>query len=511
MHKHTTAARILQQVDLGSSIAEQDTLLETARVETSAFSDLFQDKVDLVPGTKGSGKSALFRIFVDFLPDHLLRHRKVVIAHGVQKHGDNVFHAFKDQFQGLSEDDFVSFWCIYLISLAHEQFIKGESYQPYLQGASGEIEHFRQACAKAYIPEIRAKKSLKEILGWALHVLKTWAPRLTYKLPDDAGEFGVDLFGKSVTPKPAQPIGPAEVPRFVTTIKEALEAILTKSDLAIWLMIDRLDEVFPRRTDLETRALRGLLRSMRLFTSQAIRVKVFLRDDMLEQVVSTEEGFTALSHLTARQSDTLRWSEEQILTMLVKRLFADESLRTYLNVDRNRLDASQDYRRECFYRVFPPTVHSGPNQSPTLRWMYNHTMDGKGVVTPRDILDLVTRAKQAQQDAFNQTPNGESPWLIGPQAIQYGLEELSRRRRDTYLKAEFPHLWPHVEKFQGGKSEYSAGALQKILGKHWQEISGDLIAIGFLKKKKKRGGIGEATFWIPYLYRKGLELTRGRA
>ncbi len=382
MHNHRSAAELLQQMDLGSSIAEQDKLLETARVETSAFSDLLQDKVDLVPGTKGSGKSALFRIFVDFLPDHLLRNRKVVIAHGVQKHGDNVFHAFKDQFQGLSEDDFVSFWCIYLISLAHEQFIKGELYQPYLKGASEEIDRFRQACAKAYIPEIHAKKSLKEILAWTLNVLKIWKPRLTYKLPDDAGEIELNLFGKPVTPKPVPSVSPAEVPRFVISVKEALEEVLAKSALAIWLMIDRLDEVFPRRTELETRALRGLLRSMRLFTSPSIRVKVFLRDDMLEQVVSTEEGFTALSHLTARQSDTLRWSEEQILTMLVKRLFADKSLRTYLGVDKERLEASPEYRRECFYMVFPPTVHRPPNQSPTLRWMYNYTMDGKGVVTP---------------------------------------------------------------------------------------------------------------------------------
>src|SRR5260221_13709607 len=90
MHKHQTAANLLQVLNLGDSIAESDPLLEAARVETSAFGDLLQDKVDLIPGTKGSGKSALFRIFVDFLPEHLLQSRKVVIAHGVQKHGDKL-------------------------------------------------------------------------------------------------------------------------------------------------------------------------------------------------------------------------------------------------------------------------------------------------------------------------------------------------------------------------------------------------------------------------------------
>src|SRR5262245_19097572 len=85
-----TLIPVLRSLDLGSSIAEQDTLLESARVETSAFSDLLRDKVDLIPCTKGSGKTALFRIFVDFLPDLLLQQRKVVVAPGVYKHGDTV-------------------------------------------------------------------------------------------------------------------------------------------------------------------------------------------------------------------------------------------------------------------------------------------------------------------------------------------------------------------------------------------------------------------------------------
>ena len=66
-----------------------------------------------------------------------------------------------------------------------------------------------------------------------------------------------------------------------------------KSDLYLWLMVDRLDELFARRSDTETRALRGLLRTLTLFRSDRIRVKVFLRDDILEQIVAGQ-GFTAL-------------------------------------------------------------------------------------------------------------------------------------------------------------------------------------------------------------------------
>ena len=56
-HQHRKGAALLETLDL--AIAEQ---------EISAFSDLLQGKVDLIPGTKGSGKSALFRMFVDCLP-----------------------------------------------------------------------------------------------------------------------------------------------------------------------------------------------------------------------------------------------------------------------------------------------------------------------------------------------------------------------------------------------------------------------------------------------------------
>ena len=175
-YQNQVAAQLLKDLDLGSSIAEQDELLEAAQVRTSALNDLLQDKVDLVPGTKGSGKSALFRIFVDFLPGELLRHQKVVIAHGVEKHGDSVFQAFNEQFEKLSEDDFVGFWCIYLTSLAHEQFIKGDIYQPYLKGAQSEVAAFRDACVRARIPEIKARKSLKDVLAWPLYVLRSWAP-----------------------------------------------------------------------------------------------------------------------------------------------------------------------------------------------------------------------------------------------------------------------------------------------------------------------------------------------
>ncbi|HJS88705.1 MAG TPA: hypothetical protein VJ738_01930 [Steroidobacteraceae bacterium] len=505
-----TISQLLQSLDLGSPVAEVDRLLEVARIETSAFSDLLADRVDLVPGTKGSGKSALFRMIVEFLPGFLLKQRKVVVAHGVQALGDSVFQAFAAQFSALTEEDFVDFWCIYLISLAHAQFVSSDDYAPMLSNAAAAIERFRAECVRAGIPEIRAKRTLKDVLGWALTALSKVRPRIRYEVPHEGGAFEVDLLGhpKEATEERAASDQPASLPRYVSDIRQTLEEVLKLSNLSLWLMVDRLDEVFPRRSDTERRALRGLLRAVKQFSTPLIRVKLFIRDDMLDNLVSTDAGFTALTHLTARQADTLRWEPEQIQAMLAKRFFANDGIAAFFNVDAERVNSSAAYRLQCLSKLFPPTVFRGTRQSSTLTWIYKRCSDGRGVVTPRDVLDLLLKAKQRQHDICSGDPDGETAWLIGADAIQYGLEQLSEHKRRTYLQAEFPHLWQHMAKFIGGKTEYSEEALVALLGKEAKPAAEDLVSIGFLQKKS---GSANTTYTVPFLYRYGMDMSQGKA
>lgn len=502
------AANLLAKLDLGSSVAENDHLLEAARVETSVFHDLLGDRVDLVPGTKGSGKSALYRICVDFLPQVLLSNRKVVVAHGVHKHGDSVFLAYKDCFETLSENDFIDFWCLYLISLANEQFIKDVKFEKILQPVSSDVARFRAAYRQARIPEFASeKKTLREILGWVLTALKLWKPKVKFAPPGDVGEFELELFSAPATKEVL--IGKSDeplMPQYIAGLKSAIESILVKTDLNLWLMVDRLDELFPRRSELERRALRALLRTLRVFESSRIRVKVFLRDDMFEQIVAGSDGFTALTHVTSRTADTLRWSESQIMTMVVQRLFSQPILQSEFDIDLDRLKSSVSYQTEAFYKVFPRAVHPGLKQSPTLRWIYSHVRDGRGVVTPRDVIDLLTRAGQRQRDEYNADPNGTCDALIGGQAIRYGLDELSRKKRTHHLEAEFPHLWPRIKKLVGGRTEYSEHALQQIYGRSVNIAIEDMVSIGVMAKSSREG---KASFKIPHLYRRGLELSQG--
>src|SRR5438552_3220234 len=54
---------LLSQLELGNSVAEFDEALEKYFVETPAYRALVSDKADLIAGDKGTGKTALYRVF----------------------------------------------------------------------------------------------------------------------------------------------------------------------------------------------------------------------------------------------------------------------------------------------------------------------------------------------------------------------------------------------------------------------------------------------------------------
>ncbi len=53
---------IVRQLELGNSVAEFDEALENYFVETEPFRALVSNRVDIVAGDKGTGKTAIFKI-----------------------------------------------------------------------------------------------------------------------------------------------------------------------------------------------------------------------------------------------------------------------------------------------------------------------------------------------------------------------------------------------------------------------------------------------------------------
>jgi len=93
--------------------------------------------------------------------------------------------------------------------------------------------------------------------------------------------------------------------------------------------------------------------------------------------------------------------------------------------------------------------------------------------------------------------------VISEEALLYGFRELSKSKRSNYLEAEFPHFWKHIKKFRGRETEYTSSSIQTILGENWKTIADDLVAIGFLARKRTSA---EESFIVPPLYVQGMDL-----
>jgi len=491
-------ADLLQQFDVGASIAEDDDLIYECRVETAVFSDLMADKLDIVRGTKGSGKTALFRLITQYFARMLLHDHRIAIVKGVETVGDPIFLKYRAEFDALTETEFENFWRVYFVSLLTSQILGQQPYARYLTAAKEEVRQFKTLATEHGFPVQVSDYSLLGLIGWVLARLPR--PKRIEATVSEAGapEIAVELSARERAPSPAVPV-------FVAPIHDALLRILKKANLRVWVMLDRLDEVFPRRTVVERTALRALLHATQAFKDQRIRLKIFLRDDIFDSITDVPQGFVGLTHVMSRCSGVLRWNREQLLQLITSRMFARTSaLAAFFKVDRERLDRDPKYRETCFYRVFPEYLRPGGRQAKTFDWLYAHCEDGNGVVTPRDLIDLVKFAKHEQMNSIA-TDRMQVGTLLSSHAVYMGHQAMSRNKRENFLKAEFAHFWPAIERLHGQKADHDRESVTEVLGSHSQSLR-DLVALGVLRLNPQT-----QRYAVPFLYRPALAVKQGRA
>lgn len=501
---------VLKELDLGAGVAEFDELLYAARVETGTFWDLFKDTVDLIPGAKGSGKSALFQLFVKHLRGMMLDQKKVLLAHGVESQGNQVFQHFTDKFEKLTDTEFQNFWYVYFVSLINECLLKDQAYQDFVSPYPKEIADFKRECAKARIPDVKAPQTLTGILEWCFNAVyrKFMPKKVSVPINDYGGQMTIEFGRDDATDvDDANETVPGSHPIFVDGIRKALDRLLDRAGITVWLMLDKLDEIFPRWSEVENSGLRGLLTAMYSFRSDRVRVKVFLRDDIFEHLTSDERGFPGLTHIAARMASSLTWNVDDILHLIVKRVFAGK-LGVLYDVDRVRMEANRAYRESCFYMAFPKQVHKGSRKSSTLNWIFTHCQDGRKVIAPRDVVELLIATRDAEIQLLQSNTEGSSAFVFSPSSIVQGFAAMSRKKRNLFLEAEFPHFRDHILKFDGGPAIYSSEKISRMFGKQTTEVVDKLLKIGFLSKSMKKSGVSLS---IPFLYRPAFNIRQTRA
>jgi hypothetical protein len=484
---------LLRQLNLGNSVAEFDEALDRYFVETEAFRALILDKADIIAGEKGTGKTALYKVFKQRYAS-IPQLKQVEVVAGFNPAGNPVFQRLA-QVQSLSEGQYVTVWKTYLLSLVGNWLL--ELYGPDLTA------RMRRLDALLVSVGLRSSDdSAQTIFSKLVNVFSRFTSPKSAEVQLTLSESGIPV----VTPKlEFESEHPSSDRPDVIPHENALgdlNAALDEVDLTVWIVLDRLDEAFQGFPAVELPALRALLRAyLDLLAYPRIRLKLFVRNDVFRKV--TQGGFVNLTHVNARRIEIV-WEEEDLLNLFSRRVRDSAEF-----LEEVGLTGRTD--REIFDQIFPKQVDQGARKPTTWNWMMSRIRDGNGIKPPRNLIDLAIKAKEAQLRSEDRNPRQYSREvaLIEADSVRKAHRVLSEQRVQDTLLAEAADLAPMIERFRGGKAEHNDSSLAHVLGVPEASVRNTvkpLLDMGFLEEIKT-----SRTFKVPLLYREGLEITQGKA
>jgi hypothetical protein len=166
-----------------------------------------------------------------------------------------------------------------------------------------------------------------------------------------------------------------------------------------------------------------------------------------------------------------------------------------------------------FGRVYPEQVDLGQRKPKTFDWCLSRTRDGHGVTAPRELIHLMSSARDQQLRRYE---IGEPPppeeTIFDRQALRDAVPDVSEVRLTKTIYAEYPALRPYLERLEGQKTHHSVASRAVAWGEEdlpvAHEIADRLVDIGFFER---RGDRAAPTYWVPFVYRPELRMVQGSA
>ena len=482
---------LLRQLDFGNSVAEFDEALDRYFVETESFRALTLDKADIIAGEKGTGKTALYRVFqkrYTTVPEL----KQVEVVAGFNPAGNPVFQRLA-LVSPLSEGQYVTVWKTYLVSLIGNWLL--ELYESDLTAKMRRLDSLLVQVGLRSRDD-SAETIFSKVVNVFTKLMRPKSAEVSFSL----SETGIPVVAPRLEFEPDEPaVDPPDAISHEKALGE-LNAALNDVDLTAWVVLDRLDEAFQGFASVEIPALRALLRTyLDLLAYPRIRMKLFVRNDLFRKV--TQGGFVNLTHVNARKIEIV-WEEEDLLNLFARRVRESPEFVRAVN-----LEGLTD--KAIFDHIFPKQVDQGLRKPTTWSWMMSRIRDGNGIKPPRNLIDLTLKAREAQirsEERIGREYASTAP-IIEADAIRRAHRALSEQRVQDTVLAEAADLAPTVERFRGGKAEHNEESLAILLDVPEPAVKGairPLLDMGFLEEV---GG----TFKVPMLFRDGLEITQGKA
>jgi len=484
---------ILQMLRFGNPVAEYDQGLENYFLVTDAFRHVLSGAVDIIAGDKGTGKTAIYQHLKRFYKD-IPELEGVEIMTGFNPSGEPLFRRLGDE-EKMTEGQYVTIWKMYFLSLAGNWLLK--KYRGQNTQALKKLEGLLSKVDLLSVDD-SAGTIFTRLLNW-LHLNAT--PK-AIGMDITFNEYGIPAF----TPKIELGEGKSEEKKTAEIISHhdafhLLEAALREKNITLWIVMDRLDEAFVGRPDIEALALRALVRTFMDITSVNIRLKLFVRNDLFRKI--TRQGFVNLTHVNARRKEII-WDDEDLLAMLGQRVKNNAELFRTMGINSSKISDLQ-----ILNIIFPLKINPGAQGPKTWQWILNQIRDGNWVKSPRNLIDLCVMAQEEQLRTERRSARayGEDTPLIEAESLRKAGIRLSKQRIEDTLMAEYGEdVKIAIKAFRNGKAEHDEESLAILFG---VDVAGArLIAtvlndIGFLEQS------GEM-YKVPPLYRPGLNIKKGK-
>lgn len=442
---------VLKVARFGERVAEDETQdLSTYFVETDQWRRLYEGSIDIVYGTKGAGKSALYSLLISRKDD--LFDKNIFLIAAENPRGQPAFsNLIVDP--PPTEQHFVALWKLYFASLLHSVLAEyGINNEPTKKLAEA-LE--REGLIKG---EATLAALLKTVGNYVRRIINPKEIGADIKIDPLTG-LPIGIGGKIIFSEPTT-MDAKENYRSVDNLLALANSALSLSGYRTWVLLDRLDVAFSDNQDLEVNALRALFRVYLDSTAyEHFKIKIFLRTDIWTRIA--DGGFREASHIT--RHTTIEWGKSALINLIVKRAIHNESIRQYYAVDSAMGSSPVESQEAFFYRMCPEQIDVGSKQPRTIDWLITRTQDGQKINAPREMVHLLNSIRDVQVRNLELGDSKlDSENLFARLSFKDALPEVSKVRLEQTIYAESSFLKPYIEKLKGEKTQQSPETLSKI-------------------------------------------------
>ena len=298
-------------------------------------------------------------------------------------------------------------------------------------------------------------------------------------------------------------------------VKDAINILLNEevgnNSQKLWFLYDDLDEDFPEREGIRQQALTGLFQLVQSCDANRlteIRFKIFLREDIWNLL-----SFDNKSHFTGRDI-ILQWNKIDFLRLALRQVIQSKDFKDL--VDRSSpiavesIDqASEDVIDKALELLWGNRRRGGKSAKNVSRWVYERLTDPSGTTFPRSLSIFLKGAKEQELTYKGQSSSKfRTDRLLQGKSLEFGLKKASENRCEE-IREEYPNLTKFFGSLKGKLAFLPKEQLREVWKNSDHDIAGFeefvsfLSEIGIIEWREK-----EKRYKVADIYVYGFEMIR---